>query len=402
MRGESIRVGVIGCGAMGTYHAQLIAGRRLVETSALQRILGQSRRMIGRRLRQVRSLWTGGIVGPSLTAGIAGVELWAAADVDPDRLRSFQERFRIPHGFRDYQDLLHRDEIEAVLICVPHHRHAEVARAALDARKHVFIEKPMARSGREARDIVNLARKHGLVLQVGYVLRYSEERGRIRKAIATGEIGRPVWYRLVRTPTAGPPTSWAFEAREGGGILWYDTHEVDFLRFTLGDPSTVYAVTGRFKPGKTTAPDTVSICFTFPQGDQALVSESYAIPLAWNTAPRRCLTWIDVLGPRGVLTYPDEDGRSCLVIRSYEDGRVRRMPWFYSEWGADGFVAQLEDFFDCIRTGRKPIASGEEALRTIELIEACERSAETDSVVTFRPTPAEAVSSNEDHIPCGS
>lgn len=378
----SLRIGVIGSGEIAESHAKVIQGDRPVKPKRVRspRDLLRQGRQIVRRIR--------GLQEPPRRPGIEGVQIIAASDVDDTRLAWFGNAFGIPHTYRDYRDLLDRSDVDAVLVCTPPFVHAEIVLEAARRRKHVFCEKPMAITSADCRRMVKATKEAGVVLQIGYVLRFSSERGRVRDAILNQEIGRPVFLREIGTLRAGAQQRWVHDQQLGGGILWEYSHALDFMRYVFGEPELVFGIGGRYKPDNTSALDTVSVSLNFPSGDRALFTDSYALRGFGGRkfGARRERLQIDVMGPRGFVQYPDGDLSQRLTVCVYGDpeDRIEKMPW-RSDWGGDGYRREFEHFFDCVREGKPSDVPGEEGLRTIQLVEAAFHSMRTGEVCKFAP-----------------
>jgi scyllo-inositol 2-dehydrogenase (NADP+) len=150
------------------------------------------------------------------------------------------ERYcRIPY-FKDYDDVLARPEVDAVVIATPTRVHDVMVRKALDAGKHVFCEKPMTLSSAVSRELAAAAEAAGLVGQVGYHNRFVGTFGEAKRLIESGLIGR---IRHVHAEAYGPvvlrPTAatWRSDPKEGGGCLYdYAAHPVNLMNWYAGAP----------------------------------------------------------------------------------------------------------------------------------------------------------------------
>src|SRR5205809_7536105 len=125
----------------------------------------------------------------------------AIAEINPERLKEAADRYKIARGYADYHDLLDQPDIDAVTIATPNHLHARVAIDALQARKHVLLEKPMAMNAREAAKIVETAKKMRRTLMVAQNFRFNRHT-QIGKAILDrgdlGEVYHARWFWLRR------------------------------------------------------------------------------------------------------------------------------------------------------------------------------------------------------------
>ena len=137
------------------------------------------------------------------------VKIEAIADINNKNLLRFTERYKVPYIFNDYHKILQNENIDAVIICVPHDLHEKITIDALEMKKHVLIEKPMALNYKQAKNMVNKAEKNQRRLMVGQSRRYSYASLKMKEMIDNGEIGdlfRVIINFLVFFKEA--PTNW--------------------------------------------------------------------------------------------------------------------------------------------------------------------------------------------------
>jgi predicted dehydrogenase len=180
---------------------------------------------------------TGRISGAHARAArnVPRATLVAASEVDEARGRAFAERWGcdvVP----DYHRLLERDDIQIVVLCLPHFLHCPVAIEAAQAGKHILVEKPMADTVEECDRMIEAARRHGVKLFTGHTEQFLAPNVRARELIQSGEVGEPVlatdeWYKPFGL--AGRP-AWFLDRAKGGGMwLMNGAHMVDRLTFIL-------------------------------------------------------------------------------------------------------------------------------------------------------------------------
>lgn len=180
----------------------------------------------------------------------------------------------------DYQELLARDDVELVDIVLPSHLHYEVASAAIDAGKHVLLEKPMALSLVDCDRLIDAAAKRGTQLYVGHELRLSSLWGAIRGAIGSGEIGevKSCLIELWRNPYRLGADGWRYDiTRVGNWVLEEPIHFFDLARWYLqeaGDPQTVYARANSIQAGHPELQDNFSATMNFGGGAYAVVAQT--------------------------------------------------------------------------------------------------------------------------------
>jgi predicted dehydrogenase len=385
-----IGVGVIGLGESGQHHISVIQGdrvKRQVPPPAQTDLIQSGKRLVKRFLGRERPK-----PPRPPEPGIEDLRIMAVSDMDESRLAWATQTYDIPHTCTDYKKLLTRKDIEAVLICTPPAFHSLITIEAARHGKHVFCEKPMALSSARCMEMLEATEKAGVIFQVGYMLRFCGERGRIAEAIRDNKIGRPVFFREIISLRAGGDQMWIHDQQLGGGPLWEVSHGIDFLRYLFGEPEVVFGIGGRYKPNKTSAIDTYAVSMSFPSGDKALLSDSFALKnFGWdNIGCRSHRTEIDVMGPAGFIQFPDADLSDRLSICTYSEpqDRIEKYPWT-SVWGADeyGYRKQLEHFVQCVRERRTPDVSGYEGLKTAQLAETIMESIRSGEERKFGTLP---------------
>jgi predicted dehydrogenase len=174
--------------------------------------------------------------------------LVAIAESDPKRCKEAGDIYKIPRSYTDYRELLDQPDVDAVSIALPNYLHAPVAIAALQARKHVMLEKPMATNAKEAVKIIDTAKKMKRVLMVGQPFRFNRHTQIAKELIERGQLGeiyhaRAFWLRRFGIPRIG---SWFTQKQFAGGGCTLDlgVHMLDACLHLLGD-FDIKSVSGR-------------------------------------------------------------------------------------------------------------------------------------------------------------
>jgi predicted dehydrogenase len=191
-------------------------------------------------------------------ASIPDVELVAISSARIESSKTVAEHFNIPNVYDDWQVMLDKHPVDLVGIATPTVYHAPMALAALDAGAHVICEKPMAMNSDESRVMLEKAEALGRVHMIGHELRFNPNRRKIQQLIADGVIGQVRHVNIVNinaswgNPAAQTADGWLGKAEMGGGRLGANgSHQLDLLRFWLGDVGAVSGQVMTMIPNRT-------------------------------------------------------------------------------------------------------------------------------------------------------
>jgi myo-inositol 2-dehydrogenase/D-chiro-inositol 1-dehydrogenase len=288
---------------------------------------------------------------PRLRERADAVELTALADVSP-AAEGLAREFGIPRFTADYRELLPR--VDAVLICVPTHLHAEIAVAALRAGKAAFCEKPLARTTAQAEVIAAAVEQTGQPFQVGFVRRFDRQWLALRDAVQQHKIGSPVvWRDFQYSP--GLSARWFCVEEQGGGpLLDGCVHNYDFALHTFGPAEWVFAHLRTIHP-QNTALDTGTATIRFTSGDELVLAWSWGLPDQTGHFRR-----LDLIGPQGTIAFPEHD---LVIHRGGETETVR----VAKDSLTAGFADQMDEFIEVAQGRRAPRAGIEEGLASLQL-----------------------------------
>lgn len=275
-----------------------------------------------------------------------------AADVDPTR-REQAEAVDV-RAVRDLDELLAAGP-DAIVVAVPHAHLAPAAMRVLDAGRHLLLEKPMAVRVEEAADILERARRTDRRVMVSFVHRFRPEVAEARQVIARGEIGRPTLVIDTMAGGASLMPAWVWDrGHAGGGMMFYNgIHQVDRVRFLLGDEvDDVRAEVGTLGyPAD--VEDTAASLLRFRSGAIGTVVQHKAAGDAlggWET---------QVFGTMGSLHI--KTGQEMRWTAGGAVASVAGTP-------EDRFHGAATEFLTAIREGRAPSPSGEDGLAALDIV----------------------------------
>jgi predicted dehydrogenase len=317
-----------------------------------------------------------GYWGPNLIRNISelpGAEALIACDLRADVLEGIGRRYPSVELTTSYVDVLADPRVDAVVIATPVSRHHPMAKAALLAGKHVFVEKPLAASTAEAGDLIGLAERSGLLLMPGHTFLYSPPVMLIRDMIRSGELGE-IYFISTSRVNLGLHQSDVSVAWDLG------PHDFSILRYWLDEtPDVVSAISrGCVMPD---IPDVAFINLEFPCGAVAHVE------LSW-LAPSK-LRRTTIVGSRKMVVYDDT---SSEPVRVFDSGAIPPNPETFGEYkltyrtgdivsphleAAEPLYRELDDFCASIVSGATPRSSAELGLEVVRMIEAVDASLES-------------------------
>ena len=328
---KKIRVGVIGCGFIGAYHA-----------------------------RAVRAC--------------EGAELVAAAARTKASLKRFSSQFPVPFTTTRFEELAALPDLDAVAIGTPNVLHAPQAIQMLRAGKHVLLEKPMAMNASEAKRILKTAQQKGLCLQIGHNWRYDQEVIFLKRVLREGLLGKVIKTKGYGIHENWGPTGWFAKKAEAGGGALIDmgVHAIDTVSFLLGDPApvSVYAKIGTYF-GSYDVDDTGVMMIEWEGGPVSVIESGW-----WHPHMDYPEAATQVFGTKGYAQlFPTELKLSLCAAQ----GRFR--PEFAPRLDHCEQVMydrQMEAFVQAVRRrGTRTHPDGQHGLRIMKILDACYRSAET-------------------------
>ncbi len=312
-----VKIGIIGTGGMGRYHAGILKK-------------------------------------------MEDVKIVSACDIDGNSLNNFKNEFGVEEIYKDFKEMLKKSEIDAVICATPTHLHYKIVIEGAKAKKHIFCEKPIAINLKQAEKMIEECEKNNVIFQIGYVRRFDEEWLKFKELMDKRIIGRPViWHQVWGG--YGPSSEWYYDIKKGmGPFVDGAVHSYDFAIYTFGKVKKVKSSLTKFK--KFTSPDTGVVCVEFESGDILVLCWSWGLPK--NTSSQYLH---QAIGPEGVLVfggYQDEKNRSFVVKKETGEEKIGPIPLNSLFLG---FEKQMEHFIDCIKNNKKPVVSGIDGYESLKI-----------------------------------
>ena len=313
----------------------------------------------------------------------------AICDPVPENLAARGAAWGVAEADRhaDHRELLARDDVDMVEILVPHHLHAPIALAAMDAGKHVSLQKPMATSLADADAMIARAAERGVVFKVFENFVFYPPIQRAKELVDAGEIGEVRGIRLKSNPGWSPTawevpaaaSAWRADAEQcGGGPLVFDDghHKFAIAWHFLGLAERVHAFIGSAYDGLLDAPSVVS--WVHPGGAVGSLDVIYSPDLKLDTAHYAQDDRVEITGTRGVIWVTRGHGRmlDAAPVVLHRDGATIAYDDMPTGWETS-FVRSGRHFVDALRNGTEPLLTGEQGRQVLAFALAAQESART-------------------------
>jgi inositol 2-dehydrogenase len=321
---ERVRVGLVGLGRMGRFHAENLAGR------------------------------------------IPQAKLVRMVDADEKVARENAERLGGVEWSTDYADLLDDPEIEAVIVASPTPLHAEMTEAAAAAGKHVFCEKPISLDPKRTHEVIEAVRSAGVKMQVGFHRRFDPDYRAAREKVSAGEIGDVYLFRTSLRDMRSPSPE--FLKGSGGFFADVTVHDFDAARWLVGEIEEVTAFGAALSdPGfeEVGDVDNAVVTLRFATGALGIIDNSRVAGYGYECSS-------EILGHRGTLRV---DNHRRVSVETLTPGRAcRDYVSDFVERFADAYRQEMEYFVRAVREDLEPVVGGADDAAAFDRAKAAERS----------------------------
>lgn len=285
------------------------------------------------------------------------IEVAGVADTRPESAKAMAETLRC-RSFTSHEELAGSVDLDAVIVCTPPSSHAEICSCFLARKVHAMCEKPFTTDLRSARETIAVAGKAGVILTMASKFRYVDDVVRTKSIVASGILGDIVLFENAFTARVDMSTRWNSNPQVSGGGVLIDngTHSLDIMRYLLGPITEVQVIEGKRSRGLAVE-ETVHI---FARTESGAVG---SIDLSWGIS-KELDSYINMYGSMGTVTVGWKTSR-------YRQASSR--DWVTFGKGYDKFQAlraQLQNFARAIRGEEPLLIRAEDALASVEVVEA--------------------------------
>ena len=357
---EKVRIGIIGCGGIGTQKHM-----------------------------------------PSL-ATLKNVEMVAFCDIVEEKAIAAKEKFGAngAKAYTNYKDLIADTTIDVVHVCTPNKSHSFITIDSLESGKHVMCEKPMAKTAKEAKEMVDAAKRTGKKLTVGYQNRFRPDSQHLSKACQNGDLGNIYFAKAHAIRRRAVPTWGVFlnEEEQGGGpLIDIGTHALDLTLWMMDNYKPKYVVGttyhelsatenaanafGSWDPKEFNVEDSAFGFVTMENGATIFLESSWALNTLdeGEAMTTLCGTAGGADMKDGLRINGEKYSRLYDEKVLTEAGGVA----FYDGAGEKPDVVEAAHWIDCVVNDKEPIVTPEQALVVTQILEAIYESAKTGKPVYF-------------------
>ena len=290
---------------------------------------------------------------------IPEAELIGVCDINSERAKETAEKYGV-EAYTDSRKLLKRGDVDAVSICTWTTTHAKETIKALKAGKHVLVEKPIASTVKEAKQMVQMAEREELILMTGFIERFNPGIERVIKTINGSSVGEIV------SATARRVSQWPERIGDVGVVKDSAIHDIDMMRYIFGeDPKNVFAKAGKLRHKR--FEDYAQIMLTFSHGKTAFIEANWLTPYK--------IRKLIVTGSKGIVTldYLSQE----IIIETEEKTYIPRYKW------EEPLKRELEHFVKCVIENKQPLVSGLDGLKALIICEAALKSAAKEKSINL-------------------
>ncbi|HQV30536.1 MAG TPA: Gfo/Idh/MocA family oxidoreductase [Calditrichia bacterium] len=316
-----------------------------------------------------------GYWGPNLVRNFTAnqrTHVLGVSDLNPERLAFIAARFPGVETTEDYRDLINNPKIDAVAICTPVFTHFEIAKAALEAGKHVLVEKPMTSTSSQGEHLMDLATQKNLVLMVDHTFLFTGAVRKIKEIVDSGELGDLYYFDSTRVNLG------LFQ--HDINVIWdLAPHDISIMEYLINARAEAVVTTGADHVGNGIE-DVAYLTVYYPGNVIAHINVNWLSPVKIRQTliggTRRMVVWDDNSPSEKIKVY--DKGIEVLQTKEklYETLIQYRTGDMYCPKvpQLEALMMEVDHFADCIEKGEKCLSGGDLGLKVVRILEASEKS----------------------------
>ncbi len=279
-----------------------------------------------------------------LATKVKGAELVAVADVVPGITEKVAKELDVPLWTTNPEELIDRDDIDAVVVVTPSDTHARLAKKVAHAGKKLFLEKPLSTNVEEALEVVKVIDETGIYCQLGFMRRYDPAYSHAKQRILAGDIGTPLYFKGISRDPSAPPENYI--AASGGIFFDQSIHDFDIARFLMDQEITEVTAVGSILYSKEMA--------KYQDVDQAITYLRFADGAAGDVEAYRNAFYgydirAEIIGTEGTLAISGLHHHNVHLLKPNQASHDI-VPGFIERF-EDAYLIELETFIHNIQNG---------------------------------------------------
>ncbi len=316
-----------------------------------------------------------GKAGGHILQRVEDLEVVALADMSPDNLQQAAIELEVKSTYTQYQDMLDKEELDAVYVATPDQYHRDPVIHALEAGCHVIVEKPMTTRQDEAEEIRQVVARTGKKFQVNFNHRWLSAYHKIKAMIDDGDLGEPIiGYARKNNPILVPTSMLASWAKDSSPAWFMSSHDIDLVLWWFGArPVEVYA-RGIKRVLKSKGMDTydgIQSIVTFDGGQFATFEAAWVYP---NTSPYMPDSYMEVIGTSGTTQIDRQaEAIDAILEPKYTCPRTFLNYKVFDEW-VGAMPSCVRSFVNACRNDTPTIVDATEGLKSTAILDAMHRS----------------------------
>lgn len=314
----------------------------------------------------------------------ANSKVQSCCDLKKENLAKIKNIYSDIEMTNDYQKIINNHQIDAVVITTPPNSHYEIAKACLENKKHVLVEKPFTSNSKEAAELIKIGKKNKLTLMVGHVYKYNPGIVKLKEIIKNNDLGT-LYYINAERIGLGP-------IRRHANALWdLATHDISIALYLLDDFPVQITVAG----GSYIQNDVEDAVFVNLKFSSKLICNIHA---NW-IAPEK-IRKVTVVGSKGMAVFNDTDKTEALKIyeREIDKSLMSSTPEYSDHLSivrigniyipkleqSEPLKNQVKHFLECIQKNKNPLTDGKDGLDVVRILEMADKSLKIGKTVKCR------------------